>query len=212
MVVSAPAREALAAADDLLVSVVSYAEVGIKASVGKLDLPDGLQARITDSGVRTLGLSPTHLSGGLRPSGASPRPVRQADRRVGAGRTPDSCHRGRSFPRVRDRVAQGMNATQTGDIARLEYRHKGRLMMEVGVRELRDGLSRHLAIVRDGHTITVTDHGRPVARIIPIGVPTKLEQLIAAGKVTPAKRQKGARPSPIATSGVVSDLVTKQRR
>lgn len=84
--------------------------------------------------------------------------------------------------------------------------------MEVGVRELRDGLSRHLAIVRDGHTITVTDHGRPVARIIPIGVPTKLEQLIAAGKVTPAKRQKGARPSPIATSGVVSDLVTKQRR
>ena len=35
--------------------------------------------------------------------------------------------------------------------------------MNVGVRELRDGLSRHLATVREGHTITVTDHGRPVA-------------------------------------------------
>jgi prevent-host-death family protein len=84
--------------------------------------------------------------------------------------------------------------------------------VDVGVRELRDGLSRHLATVREGHTITVTDHGRPVARIIPVGVPTKLEQLIADGKVTPAKRRKGVRPAPIKTSGMVSDLVDKQRR
>jgi hypothetical protein len=51
-----------------------------------------------------------------------------------------------------------------------------------------------------------------VARIIPVGVPTKLEQLIADGKVTPAKRRKGVRPAPIKTSGMVSDLVDKQRR
>ncbi|MDN5763060.1 MAG: type II toxin-antitoxin system VapC family toxin [Microlunatus sp.] len=57
---SAPARKAIAAADDLLFSVVSFAEVGIKASVGKLDVPDDLQERIADSGVRTLGLSPAH--------------------------------------------------------------------------------------------------------------------------------------------------------
>ncbi len=84
--------------------------------------------------------------------------------------------------------------------------------MDVGVRELRDGLSRHLASVREGHTITVTDHGRPVARIIPVGVPTKLEQLIADGKVTPAKRRKGMRPAPIKIAGMVSDLVVQQRR
>jgi len=84
--------------------------------------------------------------------------------------------------------------------------------MDIGVRELRDGLSRHLATVREGHTITVTDHGRPVARIIPVGVPTKLEQLIVDGKVTPAKRRKGVRPAPIKTAGMVSDLVDKQRR
>jgi len=84
--------------------------------------------------------------------------------------------------------------------------------MDTGVREVRDGLSRHLATVREGHTITVTDHGRPVARIIPVGVPTKLEQLIADGKVTPAKRRKGVRPAPIKTAGMVSDLVDKQRR
>lgn len=84
--------------------------------------------------------------------------------------------------------------------------------MDVGVRELRDGLSRHLATVRQGHTITVTDHGRPVARIIPVGVPTKLEQLIAEGKVTPAARRKGKRPAPVETDGTVSDLVDLQRR
>lgn len=84
--------------------------------------------------------------------------------------------------------------------------------MEVGVRELRDGLSRHLATVREGHTITVTDHGRPVARIIPVGVPTKLEQLIAEGKVTPATRRKHERPAPVKTNGTVSDLVDQQRR
>jgi prevent-host-death family protein len=84
--------------------------------------------------------------------------------------------------------------------------------VDVGVRELRDGLSRHLATVREGHTITVTDHGRPVARIIPVGVPTKLEQLIAEGKVTPATRRKRKRPAPVTTSGTVSDLVEQQRR
>lgn len=84
--------------------------------------------------------------------------------------------------------------------------------MDIGVRELRDALSRHLASVREGHTITITDHGRPVARIVPIGVPTKLEQLITEGKVTPAARRKGPRPRPIKTAATVSDLVDEQRR
>ncbi|MEI2775610.1 MAG: type II toxin-antitoxin system prevent-host-death family antitoxin [Tetrasphaera sp.] len=84
--------------------------------------------------------------------------------------------------------------------------------MDIGVRELRDGLSRHLAFVRAGHTITVTDHGRPVARIVPVGVPSRLEQLIAEGKVTPAARRKSSRPQPIKTTATVSDLVDKQRR
>ena len=85
-------------------------------------------------------------------------------------------------------------------------------MTDVGIRELRDGLSRHLAAVRDGHTITVTDHGRPVARLIPVGVPTKLEQLIAEGKVTRATEPKGALPEPVKAAGTVSDLVEHQRR
>ncbi|HSV66142.1 MAG TPA: type II toxin-antitoxin system Phd/YefM family antitoxin [Mycobacteriales bacterium] len=84
--------------------------------------------------------------------------------------------------------------------------------MDVGVRALRDGLSRHLAEVRKGRTVTVTDHGRAIARIVPVGQPTALERLIAEGRVRPAKRRKRAAPEPVPATGTVSDLVAEQRR
>nr|WP_256840104.1 type II toxin-antitoxin system prevent-host-death family antitoxin [Ornithinimicrobium sp. HY1745] len=80
--------------------------------------------------------------------------------------------------------------------------------MDVGVREVRDGLSRHLARVGEGRTITVTNHGRPVARIVPIGEPTSRERLIAEGRVTPGRRSK-PRARPVKSSGAVSDLVRR---
>jgi antitoxin (DNA-binding transcriptional repressor) of toxin-antitoxin stability system len=84
--------------------------------------------------------------------------------------------------------------------------------VEVGIRALRDGLSRHLAEVRRGRTVTVTDHGRVIARIVPAGAPTVLEQLIAEGRVHPARRRKRLAPDPVAAAGTVSDLVAEQRR
>ncbi|WP_018157255.1 type II toxin-antitoxin system Phd/YefM family antitoxin [Demetria terragena] len=84
--------------------------------------------------------------------------------------------------------------------------------MNVGVRELRDTLSRRLAEVREGHTITVTDHGRAVARIVPVDGPTRLEQLIAEGLARPANTSKQQAPPPIRTQGTVSDLIDDQRR
>lgn len=58
--ISTHALDAIAAADDLLFSSVSFAEIGIKAAVGKLEVPTDLQTQIAESGVRTLGLSATH--------------------------------------------------------------------------------------------------------------------------------------------------------
>ena len=57
---SQSAVAAIAAADDLLFSVVSFAEIGIKAAVGKLVVPPDLQAKIRDAGVRSLALSAAH--------------------------------------------------------------------------------------------------------------------------------------------------------
>ncbi len=42
-------------------------------------------------------------------------------------------------------------------------------MVRVGVRELRQNLSRHLARVKDGASLEVTEHGRVVARLSPAG-------------------------------------------
>lgn len=84
--------------------------------------------------------------------------------------------------------------------------------MEVGVRELRDRLSRHLAEVRSGRIVTVTDHGRPIARIVPVERLTRLEQLRVEGRVRPARRRKRPAPEPVVSSGSVSDLIRKQRR
>jgi antitoxin (DNA-binding transcriptional repressor) of toxin-antitoxin stability system len=73
-------------------------------------------------------------------------------------------------------------------------------------------LSRHLADVRDGRTATVTDHGRPIARIVPVQSPTKLEQLRAEGRVQRARTRKQPSPAPLVTDGTATDLVGEQRR
>ena len=39
----------------------------------------------------------------------------------------------------------------------------------VGVRELRQNLSRYLERVKEGETLTVTEHGHEVARLVPSG-------------------------------------------
>jgi PIN domain nuclease of toxin-antitoxin system len=56
----ARAREAIAAAAELAFSVVSFAEIGVKAAFGKLAVPDDLHEHVLDTGVRVVGLSPDH--------------------------------------------------------------------------------------------------------------------------------------------------------
>jgi PIN domain nuclease of toxin-antitoxin system len=52
------ATEAIEAADELLVSVVSFVEIGVKAAIGKLRMPAGLREHVLASGAQILGLSP----------------------------------------------------------------------------------------------------------------------------------------------------------
>ena len=85
-------------------------------------------------------------------------------------------------------------------------------MDTVATRDLLDGLGRYLADGRAGRSVTVTDHGRPVARIVPVDEPSPLERLIAEGLVQPARQRKRSAPRPVEASGTVSDLVAEQRR
>lgn len=86
--------------------------------------------------------------------------------------------------------------------------------MNVGIRELRDGLSRYVAGAREGQEIIVTDHGRAVARLVSYDRPSGLELLIAQGLVSPAERPRTKRPKPVTVPPgvVVSDLIAEQRR
>jgi PIN domain nuclease of toxin-antitoxin system len=54
------AQEAIERASELAFSVVSFAEIGVKAAIGKLVVPADLDQHIERSGLRILGLSPAH--------------------------------------------------------------------------------------------------------------------------------------------------------
>lgn len=85
--------------------------------------------------------------------------------------------------------------------------------IEVGIRELKNQLSRYIDQVRDGKEVIVTEHGKPVARLAPLKeTDRRLQALIDAGAVTPpinpTRRRARAR---IRTKLPVSDLVDEQR-
>jgi prevent-host-death family protein len=92
-------------------------------------------------------------------------------------------------------------------------------MERIGVRELRDGLSGVLRRVASGETVEVTDHGHPVARIVPLRHRTRYEQMVAEGKIIPAEEpgnlldfeppplQPGERP----LSEILADLRADER-
>jgi prevent-host-death family protein len=85
--------------------------------------------------------------------------------------------------------------------------------MDVGVRALRNNLSSYLDQVKDGAEVTVTEHGRPVARLVPLEGEGVLDRLIREGKVRPARRPKRKlSPPSVVPTEPVSPLVAEQRR
>lgn len=85
-------------------------------------------------------------------------------------------------------------------------------MTEIGIRELRDHLSRYLDLVQDGEELVVTDRGKAVARVLPMSGERTIDRLIVEGLVTPAAKRKRPASRPIGPAGTVSDLVPDQRR
>jgi prevent-host-death family protein len=57
----------------------------------------------------------------------------------------------------------------------------------VGIRELKDKASSIIDRVEEGEAITVTKHGRPVARIVSTATSPHLTALVTDGSVQPSK-------------------------
>jgi prevent-host-death family protein len=85
----------------------------------------------------------------------------------------------------------------------------------IGIRELKSTLSECVREVRAGRTIVVTDHGQPVARIIPEGVSLRerVEALRKAGAIAwSGRRLRSAKPAGTLRAGkTVADLVVENR-
>ena len=70
----------------------------------------------------------------------------------------------------------------------------------VGIRELRQNLSVYVKRVREeGRAYEVTERGEPVARLTPLDnrPMSRIERMIADGRITPAKRKWEDLPPPI---------------
>jgi prevent-host-death family protein len=85
----------------------------------------------------------------------------------------------------------------------------------IGIRELKSTLSECVREVRAGRTIVVTDHGQPVARIIPEGVSVRerVEALRKAGAIAwSGRRLRAAKPAgKVRGDKTVADLVGENR-
>ena len=92
-------------------------------------------------------------------------------------------------------------------------------MTSVGIRELKNNLSRYLARVKRGQEVVVTERGKPIARLVK-EPPEKsaarkgLDELVAKGLLRPArKRRRRNIPSPLKVGGKpVSEMIIEDRR
>jgi prevent-host-death family protein len=85
----------------------------------------------------------------------------------------------------------------------------------VGIRELKDKASSIIDRVEDGEAITVTKHGRPVARIVSAAMPAHLSALIADGRVRPPEgpRHLPKKPAKLRGTGKsAAEYVSEGRR
>jgi prevent-host-death family protein len=70
-------------------------------------------------------------------------------------------------------------------------------MRSIGVRDLRQNASAVLRDVERGATFEITDRGRPVALLTPLGDATPLERLRAAGEIEPSRETMADLPPPL---------------
>jgi prevent-host-death family protein len=84
----------------------------------------------------------------------------------------------------------------------------------VGIRELKDKASSIIDRVEEGEAITVTKHGRAVARIVSTTTPPHLAALVADGTVRPSEGPRHLpKPAKLKGTGMsASDYVSAGRR
>jgi len=85
----------------------------------------------------------------------------------------------------------------------------------VGIRELKARLSSYLRKVKNGATLTITERGKPIGRIVPISplVEIRMQELIEAGLAAWSGRKLTPRPPVARTQGerTAAELLLEDR-
>jgi prevent-host-death family protein len=87
-------------------------------------------------------------------------------------------------------------------------------MAKVGVRELRQNLSRYLDRIKAGETLVVTEHGREVARLVPLASNAYAEVAARFGADIPGERLEdiAARLRPVGAPAGTTDAFLAESR
>lgn len=88
-------------------------------------------------------------------------------------------------------------------------------MRDVGIRQLKNETSAIIERVENGEIVTVTRRGRPVARVVPVGIPAGMARLVAEGTVQWSGRKPAPPrdPKPLIGDGpTAADHVSEGRR
>ena len=85
----------------------------------------------------------------------------------------------------------------------------------VSISELKARLSKYLQGVKNGQTIVITSHGKPIGRIVPEGLPleVRLNLLVKSGLIEWNGEKIRRRPAITVNPSdrLVSDIVVEQR-
>ena len=84
-------------------------------------------------------------------------------------------------------------------------------MIEVGIRELKSHLSQYLERAARGEIVRVTDRGRPKAVLGPVLGPSRVEDGIRSGWITPGSGAMGASPRRALPRRRVDDVLSEDR-
>jgi prevent-host-death family protein len=90
-------------------------------------------------------------------------------------------------------------------------------MEKVGIRELKTHLSRHLKKVQSGKRLLITERGRTIATISPVGTPPALDwayRMVAEGRAQWNGDKPGIPQNPVKLKGkrTAASVVIEDRR
>jgi prevent-host-death family protein len=85
--------------------------------------------------------------------------------------------------------------------------------VKLGLREANQHFSRMVKIVKQGEEVILTERGRPIALVTPLGVGARLDRLVRAGFIRPQSQSGRIGPAkPVRARGKLASQILSEER